>query len=478
MSQKKTGNSINSQLQGDGLIFNYGLTATAHFSFTGSNSLTYSLPQDYGSSGWGLLTDGTGRLYFGTAAGGNGTIIGGGTTPSLALWVGTQSIGNSTLQEIGGQLLFPGGLVTTPGIAFQNDADTGIYRVGSNNIGIAVGGTLSSSFKSDEVYFDITNAQIYMSSGAGISLYAPSTEIVLTGSVSYTGIGAGMFLTTDAAGHVIGVSSVVGVTGATGIQGEVGPTGSIGATGPQGATGAAGQDASMIGPTGPTGPQGPVGATGTFVGGGYMFQSNSVNGASFSGTPLYADVLFVGTFTSSYVVVVESEEPRDWTISNKTISGFRINSNSTTGFTNSVYWQATEQNANSLGVLVGAAGPAGVNGPTGPQGATGNTGTGLGVTSPLTLVDGATVSWNYALGFTALLTINGNRVMSITGVTAGDYGTLLVTQNATGSNWLSFTSSHKFPSATHSFTATPGKTDAYGFVYDGTYFIWSYNLNY
>ncbi len=475
MSQKKTGNSINSQLQGDGLIFNYGLTATAHFSFTGSNSLTYSLPQDYGSSGWSLLTDGTGRLYFGTAS--TATLNGSGTTPSLALWTGTQSLGNSSLQEIGGQLLFPGGLITTPGIAFQNDADTGIYKIANNNLGIVVGGTLSGSFKSDEVYFDITNAQMYMSSGAGISLYAPSTAIILTGSVSFSGTTPGQYLMLDGAGNLISTAAL-GITGATGPQGATGANGTNGvdgATGPQGATGAAGQDASMIGPTGATGP---MGATGTFVGGGYMFQSNSVNGASFSGTPLYADVLFVGTFTSSYVVVVESEEPRDWTISNKTISGFRINSNSTTGFTNSVYWQATEQNTNSLGVLVGAQGVAGPEGPTGPLGATGNAGAGIGVTTPLQLTDASTISWDYSNGFSSYVTINGNRNISITGVTSGDYGTLLITQGPTGSNWISFTSSHKFPSATHSFTATPGRSDLYGFFYNNGVFYWSYNLNY
>lgn len=483
---RKIGTRINSILNGDSLIINNGLTGSAQLSYVGTNSVHFYLPLIDGSTGQMIVTDGSGNLSFATANGGLSSISGG--TPSLTKWTGTYSIGQSVLQEEGNQLLFPSGTVAEPGLSFITDKDTGVYRVGANNVGIAVGGTLSSSFKSDEVYFNITNAQMYMSSGAGISLYAPATEIVLTGSVSFAAIGAGQFLTTDAAGHVIGVSSVVGVTGATGVQG---PTGATGPQGIQGPIGATGSDASMIGPTGATGPQGPVGATGTFVGGGYMFQSNSVNGGSFSGTPLYFDVTFVGTFTSSYVVVLESEEPRDWTISNKSISGFRINSNSITAFTNSVYWQATEQNTNSLGVLVGAQGPAGVvgaDGPTGPQGATGADSTvagptgpqgdGVGSKTPLTLIDGATVSWNYSNGFNAQVTINGNRTLSITGVTAGDYGTLLITQNATGSFRMNFTASHKFPAATASFTTTAGKTDIYGFYFNGTYFYWNYNLNF
>ena len=71
-----------------------------------------------------------------------------------------------------------------------------------------------------------------------------------------------------------------------------------------------------------------------------VYQSGEVISGSFSGTPLTYDVTFVGTFTASYVVSVESEDPRDWTVSNKTSTGFRLNSNSTTALTNNVYWTA------------------------------------------------------------------------------------------------------------------------------------------
>jgi hypothetical protein len=123
----------------------------------------------------------------------------------------------------------------------------------------------------------------------------------------------------------------------------------------------------------------------------------------------------------------------------------------------------------------GPTGSVGATGATGPQGATGS---GLGISSPLTLTDSGTVSWNYSLGFNAVVTIAGNRNISITGVTAGDYGTLKIIQGSTGSYRINFSTSHKFPNATYSFSTTGGRWDIYGFFYDGTYFNWTYNNNY
>lgn len=49
------------------------------------------------------------------------------------------------------------------------------------------------------------------------------------------------------------------------------------------------------------------------------------------------------------------------------------------------------------------------------------------------LTDGGTVSWVYGNGFNARFTIGGTRTLSITGDVDGDYGTLIITQDAIGS---------------------------------------------
>jgi len=88
-----------------------------------------------------------------------------------------------------------------------------------------------------------------------------------------------------------------------------------------------------------------------------MYQSGEVSSSSFTGTPLYSDVSFVGTFTQSYVVNVESSDPRDWTVTDKTTSGFRLNSNSSSPLTATVSWNAIEQDNKTLGAFIGAQGP-------------------------------------------------------------------------------------------------------------------------
>ena len=361
MSQKKVGNSVNSIVQGDALKLNYGLTATVQFSFTGSNSLTFSLPQDYGSAGWGLITDGNGNLSFGTVSGG-GTINGSGTTPSLALWTGTQSLGSSVIRETNSQLLFPGGSTAVPAISFINDTDTGIYRSANNKIGFVGNNELIGQIGYNETYFNAGNNQIYMSNSS-MSINGGDNGVTIAGTISYTGtnINAYDLIMMNWDNTLIGVPQT-----------------------------------SIIGPTGAQGPQGPTGAM----------------GATFWGGP------------------------------------------------------------------TGSVGATGATGPQGVTGSTGSTGAGVGDMTPQTLADGATVSWNYANGFNAQVTINGSRNISITGMTAGAYGTLLITQGSTGSYRLNFTASHKFPGGTYSFTPTGGKTDIYAFYYNGSNFYWTYNLNY
>lgn len=73
--------------------------------------------------------------------------------------------------------------------------------------------------------------------------------------------------------------------------------------------------------------------------------AGKVSNTSFTGTPYTYDVIF-GTSLSStdYAVVITGGDARSWTVENQTASGFRINSNSNTSLSYSVYWIANLSN--------------------------------------------------------------------------------------------------------------------------------------
>ncbi len=77
---------------------------------------------------------------------------------------------------------------------------------------------------------------------------------------------------------------------------------------------------------------------------GYILQkAGVVAGASFAGSPLIYTVLFTTNFTNNnYAAMISSEEPRMWSVSAKTLSGFTINSNSSTLLADNIFWTATE----------------------------------------------------------------------------------------------------------------------------------------
>lgn len=99
--------------------------------------------------------------------------------------------------------------------------------------------------------------------------------------------------------------------------------------------------------------RGAAGATGSYSGYTFMMLSGTFSGASMVlGPPLYYDVVFPYAFTQSYIVEIESDSPRDWSITNKTNLGFRVDSNSTSALTDIVSWQATEMKSGDVGVVV------------------------------------------------------------------------------------------------------------------------------
>ena len=61
-----------------------------------------------------------------------------------------------------------------------------------------------------------------------------------------------------------------------------------------------------------------------------------------------------------------------------------------------------------------------------------------------TLTDAANISWDYSLGYNAQVRLTASRILDApTNVADGDYGTLIVTQDAVGSHTLTLPSSFK-----------------------------------
>ena len=124
--------------------------------------------------------------------------------------------------------------------------------------------------------------------------------------------------------------------------------------------------------------QGYQGITGTYSG--YFLQriAGSFSGSLMTGIPLSYNINFPSPFNDSYVVDIDCDIPRTFTVQNKTSTGFTINSNSITQFPDIVYWEADDLTSGDFGIVQGATGPQGPGigsqGPQGFQGIQGNQG--------------------------------------------------------------------------------------------------------
>ena len=451
---KKIGISSNNNLQGDSLIINNN-NNNISFSYGGTQSLEFNLPSIDGQAGFALITDGQGNLSFGTvSAAGNVQNNNNGLTNSLAYWTGSETLGNSDILQGTGQLLFPGGSNAAPGIAFQNDTDTGIRRSADNKVGVVAGGQLVAEFdntgvilgdvkftsvagQENQVLAIDSNGDTFWTLNAGlqgptgptgpegpqgpqgnvgapfqiVKVYLSEQDrindtpptgvntgefvIIETGDVEdpensrlYLWDGTEWVFITDLSGAegIQGPEGPIGPQGVKGDTGDTGPIGPTGATGPQGIQGIEGP----IGPTGATGPEGPQGATGSLDGvTTFNVYSGTFSGSTMTGIPLSYDVTMIGSL-NDYIVTVESDTPRDWSITNKTSTTFTIESNSTTPITDIVSWNAQELVAGTvIGLAIGPEGPTGPAGPVGGSGGLSDTLlVGNTASAPILLQDG------------------------------------------------------------------------------------------
>jgi hypothetical protein len=104
--------------------------------------------------------------------------------------------------------------------------------------------------------------------------------------------------------------------------------------------------------------------------------------------------------------------------------------------------------------------------------------------TPQALTDGTTISWNPTLGLNASVTLAGNRTLSFTSTpAAGSYGTLVVTQDATGGRTITLPSTtNKVLGSTLGTTialsTTANAKDILNFYYDGTNCYWNIGQGY
>lgn len=93
--------------------------------------------------------------------------------------------------------------------------------------------------------------------------------------------------------------------------------------------------------------------------------------------------------------------------------------------------------------------------------------------TPQTLTDGATITWNMANGYNAVVTLGGNRTLAFSNLEAGDIGTLVVKQDATGNRTLTLPSGSKKANGGFFLSTTANAIDILSFYYDGTNYYWN-----
>ena len=91
--------------------------------------------------------------------------------------------------------------------------------------------------------------------------------------------------------------------------------------------------------------------------------------------------------------------------------------------------------------------------------------------SEATLTDGSTVAWDVSASPIAKLTLGGNRTLSAptNAVGSGQYISLLVIQDGTGSRTLTWNAAYEFKDDTApTLTTTASKGDLFTFRYNGS----------
>ena len=274
---------------------------------------------------------------------------------------------------------------------------------------------------------DYIISNISTSSGA-TGPTGPAGPSGATGYTGYTGGGTGYTGPTGYTGA--GSTGPIGPTGYTGYTGGAGP----GTTGYTGYTGPAGY-------TGYTGPSGSASATGSTGYTGYTGRTGYTGYTGYTGA---------GNFTG-YTGPIG---PTGYTGPSGAAS-----STGATGYT---------------GPNSGFTGYTGYTGPVGPSG---------GTNAYTTLTAGSTITWTVSQAVNnATVVLNSNATLAFSGAVNGMYGTLWVTQPASGPTYsLTLPAGSKVMNAGGgqiSLSQFNGDTDVLTWSYNGSTFVWTYALNF
>lgn len=94
-----------------------------------------------------------------------------------------------------------------------------------------------------------------------------------------------------------------------------------------------------------------------------------------------------------------------------------------------------------------------------------------------TLTDGATITWDTG-GYPtnhAIVTLGGNRTLSITNLVPGASGLLIIKQDATGNRLLTLPAGSKVIGGSFLLSTVANSVNSATFVFDGTNFWWVVN---
>lgn len=94
------------------------------------------------------------------------------------------------------------------------------------------------------------------------------------------------------------------------------------------------------------------------------------------------------------------------------------------------------------------------------------------------LTDAATITWDMSNGTNATVTLAGNRTLAISNMSSGQFATLIIKQDATGSRTLTLPTGSKVVNVgggVITLTTTPNAVDILSCFYDGTNYYWLLN---
>ena len=100
---------------------------------------------------------------------------------------------------------------------------------------------------------------------------------------------------------------------------------------------------------------------------------------------------------------------------------------------------------------------------------------------PQILEDGATITWDMKKGYNADITLGDNRTLVVSGLTKGDYGTIVIRQDNVGSRTLTLPSNSKVSGGgggAISLSSAANAIDMATLYYDGTTIWWNLATNF